>query len=117
MRAPTVVVAIALGVQAEPKMCPSPSGFHPCDCIREVESGTRAEERSDANDVRTLRLTHPNGTVVDGALATAIGTFDARDLEDGRVAQVLVRPEAFRLAVIGETPCLLYTSPSPRDRG
>ena len=67
MRAPTVVVAIALGVQAEPKMCPSPSGFHPCDCIREVESGTRAEERSDANDVRTLRLTHPNGTVEDVA--------------------------------------------------
>jgi len=50
------------------------------------------------------------GTVVDGALATAIGTFDARDLEDGRVAQVLVRPEAFRLAVIGETP-----APRPGD--
>ena len=50
MRAPAVGVAIVLvRVHAEPKMCPSPSGVHPCACIREVESGTRAEERSDAN--------------------------------------------------------------------
>ena len=44
------------------------------------------------------------GTVASGALVTAIGTFDAKDLEYGSTAQVLIRPEAFRLAVIGETP-------------
>ncbi len=50
------------------------------------------------------------GTVADGALATAIGTFDAGGLEDGKKAQVLVRPEAFRLAIIGDTP-----APRPGD--
>ena len=50
------------------------------------------------------------GTVVDGVLATAIGTFDARHLDSGTLAQVLVRPEAFRLAFVGETP-----APHPGD--
>ena len=50
------------------------------------------------------------GTVSSGALATAIGTFDAKDLEYGTMAQVLIRPEAFRLAVVGEMP-----APRPGD--
>ena len=44
------------------------------------------------------------GTVVDGSLVTTLGTFDAKDLEDGTVAQVLIRPEAFHFSVVGETP-------------
>ena len=34
----------SVSLAAATKMCPSPSGFHPCDCIIEVESGSRAEE-------------------------------------------------------------------------
>lgn len=45
-----------------------------------------------------------NGTVRDGAVETPVGTFDAPELEDGQPARVLIRPEAFRLAAVGETP-------------
>lgn len=49
-----------------PKLCPSPSGWHPCACIREVESGTKTEEVQDGQSgARLLRLHHVNGTIED----------------------------------------------------
>lgn len=64
-----LIVAFAVGTQAVPEMCPSPSGWHPCDCIREVESGTRVEEVQEVETFEgpVLRLHHPNGTVEDVA--------------------------------------------------
>ena len=55
----------SLSLVAATKMCPSPSGFHPCDCIIEVESGSRAEEVAAENGDNFLRLYHANGTVSD----------------------------------------------------
>ena len=44
----------------KPKMCRTPSGFHPCECVHSVASGTRVEDRPDV-----LRLHHPDGTTKD----------------------------------------------------
>jgi hypothetical protein len=45
-------------------MCATPHGLHPCECVHEVPSGTRAEEFHDAaTDKRTLRLHFPNNTM------------------------------------------------------
>ena len=45
------------------KLCPSPGGWHPCSCIHEVESGTRAEEVAHADGGSSLRLHAPDGSV------------------------------------------------------
>lgn len=43
-----------------PKMCRTPSGYHPCECLHTVPSGTRVEDLPDV-----LRLHHPDGSVHD----------------------------------------------------
>lgn len=59
------LVAVVLPPLTEqPRLCQTPSGFHPCDCVHTVPSGTRAEEHLDPHTrARTLRLHHPNGTI------------------------------------------------------
>lgn len=45
-------------------MCATPHGFHPCECLWEVPSGTRAETHTDADSGKTtLRLHYPNLTI------------------------------------------------------
>lgn len=51
---------------AEVKLCPTPGGFHPCDCIHTVDSGTQVDELVDpASHERKARFHFPNGSVVD----------------------------------------------------
>ena len=42
---------------------------------------------------------------------------DARDLVDGEELLGQGRPQVLRVAPVEVEACLLYTSPSPRDRG
>lgn len=59
-------LAVVLAVVHAVEQCPTPSGWHPCDCVREVASGTIAEEvHGGRGGGRVLRLRHPNGTVED----------------------------------------------------
>ena len=77
-RVATVMAALLLTVAASPwlqtgederrleeqgQLCATPHGFHPCECVHEVPSGTRAEEYKHASGKSTLRLHFPNATM------------------------------------------------------
>ena len=59
----TLASAETLSLNSTTKLCPSPGGWHPCACIHEVESGTRAEEVGHADGSSSLRLHAPDGRV------------------------------------------------------
>jgi len=44
------------------KMCPSPGGWHPCDCLHEVDSRSRIDEIRDELGNRQAVIRFPNGT-------------------------------------------------------
>lgn len=43
-------------------MCPSPGGFHPCDCLHEVDSHSRIDEVKNDDGTRHAIVHYPNGT-------------------------------------------------------
>ncbi|MGJ3258655.1 MAG: ABC transporter ATP-binding protein [Rhodospirillales bacterium] len=62
------------------------------------------------------------GTVRNGSVDTPLGGFDAADLADGSTAEVMIRPEAFRLAAADQSPQplpgdpeALVTAPAPLE--
>lgn len=53
----------AFSSQSDARLCPTPGGWHPCDCTHEVESGTRIDEVRNSDGTHSALIHHPNGTV------------------------------------------------------
>lgn len=55
--------AVPVAFGSDPvKLCPSPGGYHPCECLHEVDSETRIDEVKDEHGKMHAVLNFPNGT-------------------------------------------------------
>lgn len=62
MLAAVLVSSPSLLASDTPRMCMTPGGPHACECIHEVESGTRVAEITERTGERHVLFHYPNGT-------------------------------------------------------
>ena len=58
-----------------------------------------------------------DGTLKSGSMDVGMGTVDVRDLADIQISAAFLPNANGRHIASADNTCLLYTSPSPRDRG